>query len=179
MTEFKQDAAAPRNFRVGRKPAVLVAGAAGVAVAALAAIPALATAGSGFTPTSLSSTLFGPLNEHANKPGIWGVQLNAHGQTLVAVDKVAIAPGGQSGWHTHAGPILISITSGSVLWTDGDTCVTTQYNAGQGLVEPANHLHLVRNASPSQPAEMVGTHLRPPGSPGRVDAAAPSNNCGL
>jgi len=151
----------------------------GVALCALLAIPALATPGSGFAPTTLSSVVLGPTQEHANKPGTWGINVNAQGRTTVGVDSITVAAGGQSGWHTHAGLVLISVTSGSLLWTDGDTCQTTTYTAGQGFVEPANHLHLVRNASASATASFTGVQLRPEGSAGRIDAPAPPNNCGL
>lgn len=176
MTDFTQNAKALRKFKIDKKRTAV---AAGIALSALVAIPVLATPGSGFAPTNLSSTVFGQQHAGANKPGIWGIQMQMKGRTLVGVDKVTVAPGGQSGWHTHAGLVMISVTSGSLLWTDGDTCRTTLYNAGEGFVEPANHLHLVRNASASQGAEFTGVQLRPEGTAGRIDANAPTNNCGL
>ena len=176
MTDNTQDSKSPRMSRIGKKRAVA---AAGIALSALIAIPVLATPGSGFAPTTLSSVILGQQHAGANKPGIWGVQMQTQGRTQVGVDKITVAPGGQSGWHTHAGLVLISVTSGSLLWTDGDTCQTRVYNAGDGFIEPASHRHLVRNASASQGAEFTGVQLRPEGSPGRIDASAPTNNCGL
>ncbi|HEU4650129.1 MAG TPA: cupin domain-containing protein [Croceibacterium sp.] len=176
MTDFTQHAKRVRRISIGRKRAAV---AAAIAASALGAIPVLATPGSGFAPTNLSSVLFGQQHAGANKPGVWGIQLQTQGRTLVGVDKVTVAAGGQSGWHTHAGLVMISVTSGSLLWTDGDTCQTRLYNAGDGFIEPANHVHLVRNASASQGAEFTGVQLRPEGTPGRIDASAPSNNCGL
>jgi quercetin dioxygenase-like cupin family protein len=176
MTDCTEKSKAARTFRIGKRRA---AAAAGIALTALVALPVLATPGSGFAPSNLSSVIFGQQHAGANKPGVWGIQMQMQGRTLVGVDKVTVAAGGQSGWHTHAGLVMISVTSGSLLWTDGDTCQTTLYNAGDGFIEPANHLHLVRNASASQGAEFTGVQLRPEGSPGRIDASAPTNNCGL
>jgi hypothetical protein len=174
MTDCPQERKATRKFKIGKKQAAI---AAGVALSALTAIPVLATPGSGFAPTNLSSTIFGQQHAGASKPGIWGLQMQMNGRTLVGVDKVTVAPGGQSGWHTHAGLVMISVTSGSL--TDGETCQTRLYSAGDGFIEPAEHVHLVRNASASQGAEFTGVQLRPEGTAGRIDANAPTNNCGL
>ena len=151
----------------------------GIALTACVAIPALATQGAGFVGTTLSAAIMGPTISKADKVGAWDIEVKSRGRTLVGVDQIAVAANGQSGWHTHAGLVIISVKTGSLRWTDGDTCVTTLYNAGDSFIEPANHLHLVRNASAAQPAEFTGVQLRPEGSPGRIDAPAPSNNCGL
>jgi len=162
--------------KFGRKPRMVLAG---LALSAAIAVPVLATPGSGFTPSTLSSAILGPTLSKADKTGVWDIEVKSRGRTTVGVDSITVAPGGQSGWHTHAGLVIISVTAGSLRWTDGDNCLTKVYNAGDSFIEPSNHLHLVRNASATDGAAFTGVQLRPEGSAGRIDAAAPTNNCGL
>lgn len=151
---------------------------AGVAVAALASalvvLPALATPGSGFMPAMLSKGLFGELDVKADKTGKWDLMLKTKGATDVGVDRLTVVPGGQSGWHSHVGPTFVTVTIGQIVWTDAATCTTRTYQAGDGFVEPANGVHLVRNTSGAT-AEFVAIQMRPQGAAGRVDAPQPAN----
>lgn len=151
----------------------------GLALAGSVIAPASATPGSGFGPASVSTGKLEKSNEHGVLPGAWSLALATNGDSTVGVDQLTVAPGGYSGWHSHAGIVVITVQSGSLKWTDGETCQTTTYTAGQSFVEPANHLHYVANASGSSGATFTGVQMRPFGSPGRIDEAAPYNNCGL
>jgi quercetin dioxygenase-like cupin family protein len=60
----------------------------------------------------------------------------------------AIVPGGATfGWHSHRTPIVVAVIGGTLTLYDsnGPKCTPTRYRAGQGFIEPANHLHLARN----------------------------------
>jgi quercetin dioxygenase-like cupin family protein len=60
----------------------------------------------------------------------------------------AIAPPHTTfGWHYHRTPIVVVITAGTLTLYDssGPKCNPTRYHAGQGFIEPANHIHLARN----------------------------------
>jgi quercetin dioxygenase-like cupin family protein len=162
----------------GRKAtAMRVAAVAAVAASVFIIAPVLATPGSGFTPTPLSKGLFAPLDVKADKTDKWDLFLKTKDASDIGVDHLSIAVDGQSGWHTHAGATFITVTSGEITWIDGVMCSATIYRAGDGFVEPANHPHLVRNASGS-PAEVIAIQMRPKGTPGRIDAPQP-NNCHL
>jgi quercetin dioxygenase-like cupin family protein len=136
-------------------------------------VPVLATPGSGFGPTPLSKAAFGPLDIKADKTGKWDLFLKTKGTTDIGVDELSVAPGGFSGWHSHAGPTIVTVTSGSIVWHDSFDCSRTTYHAGQGFVEPANHAHYVENAS-EQAATFIAIQMRPTGSPGRVDEPKPA-----
>ncbi len=154
-----------------------VAAVAALAVSAGIILPALATPGSDFTPTPLSKGLFGPMDVKADKTDKWDLLLKTKDASDITVDRLSVGAGGQSGWHTHAGATFITITSGEVVWIDGLACSSTTYRAGEGFVEPANHVHLVRNASGS-PADFIAVQVRPKNSPPRIDAPKP-NSCNL
>lgn len=148
------------------------------ASAALAVIAvggaALGTPGSGFSNTPYPVGHFGSLNVKADKDGKWDLFLKTKDSTDIGVDRLTIAPGGQSGWHSHTGPVFVNVTQGSVVRLDGSQpgCPTTTYLSGHTFVEDPNLVHLIRNASTTEPAEFVAVQIRPEGAPGRVDQPA-------
>ncbi|WP_309622138.1 cupin domain-containing protein [Novosphingobium sp.] len=147
--------------------------------AIIAGSVATATAGSGFVPTSLALGHFGTLNVKADKTDKWDLYLKTKDSTDIGMDRLAVAPGGYSGWHTHAGPVFIIVKSGSVVRSviSDSGCAVTTYRAGQTFIEDANVVHTVANASNSDPAELLAMQMRPEGSPGRIDAPAPVVSC--
>jgi quercetin dioxygenase-like cupin family protein len=102
--------------------------------------------------------------------------------TDVGADRLTVAPGGVSGWHTHPSAVFVTVTSGSIVWTDGSNplCPSTTYSAGQSFIEDAYVVHNVRNASNSVGAEFIAIHLNPTGTSGpafRIDVPTVPNNC--
>ena len=51
------------------------------------------------------------------------------------------------GWHYHRTAVVLDVIAGTITLYDssGPKCTATRYHAGQGFIEPANHLHLARN----------------------------------
>lgn len=137
-------------------------------------LPALATAGSGFSRSPLSLGLFGELDVKADKTGNWDLFLKTKDATDIGVDRLTVDPGGQSGWHKHAGPTFVTVTKGQLTWVDSNDCVVRTYHEGDGFVEPANHVHRARNAT-STTIEFIAIQMRPQGSVGRIDTPAPTN----
>lgn len=93
----------------------------------------------------------------------------------IVVATLTIEPGGTSGWHTHPGPELLVVKSGTLTFYQGDdrTCEPVRYSAGQAFVW-SGALHQGRNEGP-EPVEVVVTSLNvPQGSPVREDGAAPA-----
>lgn len=68
-------------------------------------------------------------------------------------------------WHTHPGPVVVTVRSGSLIYQDakaGD-CRNRTYTAGQGFMDPGfGNVHRVI-AGPFG-AEIYGTFFLPPGS---------------
>jgi quercetin dioxygenase-like cupin family protein len=56
-------------------------------------------------------------------------------------------PGSTAGWHSHRTVLVGAVTAGTITLYDssGRKCTPHRYHAGQGFIEPANHLHLARN----------------------------------
>jgi quercetin dioxygenase-like cupin family protein len=55
--------------------------------------------------------------------------------------------GASTGWHSHRTAVVVAVTGGTLTLYDssGPKCPPHRYRAGQGFIEPANHIHLARN----------------------------------
>jgi quercetin dioxygenase-like cupin family protein len=147
-------------------------------VGALTAVPARATLSTGVTTEILSKCNFGELDISTKTdidPGVathfWKARIDTKGDTDVYVVRVTFVPGGSTGWHTHPGPSLITVVSGTLTAYDS-SCTPHVYNAGECFVDDGDHIHLVRNEG-SVPAVDIATQLVPAGFPRRTEADNP------
>jgi hypothetical protein len=86
-----------------------------------------------------------------------------------------VEPGGHSGWHTHPGPSLVLVKSGTAtVYDSGDpACTPARYPAGTGFVDAGGrHAHLVSNAGNVQ-LELIAFQMIPAGAARRIDAPDP------
>jgi mannose-6-phosphate isomerase-like protein (cupin superfamily) len=149
------------------------AGLACLAVLVVAAT-ALATASSGFSTEQLSIGRFGEIRINTSD-----VKLKTRGDSDVYVVRNTVVPGGQSGWHYHPGPSLITVVQGTATFYDGDdpTCTPRVFPAGTGVVDDAvdaSHVHLLRNEG-SGNLVTVTMQIVPAGASRRIDAPDPGN----
>ena len=150
--------------------------AAAVAALALIVTPAQATPASGFTAVQQWKGDYNPIDVKATA-GDWEVEIKTERESDVYVVRNSIAIGGQSGWHRHPGPSLITVTVGEITNYDSSDplCSPRVYRAGEGFVDSGDHAHIIRNES-GAPAETVAVQFLADGATRRIDAAAP-NNC--
>ena len=97
-------------------------------------------------------------------------------RTDVVVQSVRIEPGVSAPWHTHPGPEVGIIKSGTLTWLDGDDpkCAAKTYTAGQVVVGPG-HVHQGRNLG-AEPVEIVVSYFNvPPGGPATTPAERPAH----
>jgi quercetin dioxygenase-like cupin family protein len=87
-------------------------------------------------------------------------QIPIHGGTGVAMGLYSIAAGGQTGWRSLPGPMVLAITKGKLTLHGGEGCATKEYAAGQGATVPAG-TYLVHNTG-SEPLEFFGAFLDQP-----------------
>ena len=138
---------------------------------------AWATTGSGTTSNPIGRATFAsPIKVDRKADDLWKVRLEGKGGLDVATQVIVFQPGGQSGWHSHPGPVLISVVAGTMTFYEGDdpNCTPIVRAAGQGYVDTGDHPHIARNET-SEPAMNVVTYLLPPGAAQRVDEPAPGN----
>lgn len=95
----------------------------------------------------------------------------------VIVAKVTWQPEGTSGWHTHPGPVIVSIVEGELeLINELDRVVRT-YTAGEAFIDPGQgNVHIASNPSETDIAVAYATFLGvPDGAPATV--WVPPVNC--
>jgi quercetin dioxygenase-like cupin family protein len=132
-----------------------------VAVAAVATGAAVATLGSGFKERTVVAR--GTLAPH------FKIKLQDSSQPGdVVVQKFVLGPGGQSGWHVHPGPAVVTVKSGEFT-LDQEDCSSATYSAGQVVVEPTGQVHRVRNAGTTDLEFWVTFLDIPVGSPQRLE----------
>jgi quercetin dioxygenase-like cupin family protein len=86
-----------------------------------------------------------------------------------------VAAGGYSGWHTHPGPSVVLVKSGTATVYDGDdpTCTPVRYPAGTGFIDAGGgHVHMVRNEG-TDTLVAEAFQIIPTGDARRIDAASP------
>ena len=105
------------------------------------------------------------------------IQVNNARETVV--QQIIIAPGGNTGWHSHPGPVVVLVKSGQMSFYDSDdpTCTVRTYSAGEAFIDSGQgHVHIARNESQSQNLELWATYFDvPPGGAFRIDAPNPGN----
>jgi quercetin dioxygenase-like cupin family protein len=162
-----------------RKLAVATAILAGVSVLTIAAT-AFATPSADFSTVQLSKGRFGEIDVKTNDALPHQVKVKTKGESDVYVVENTVKPGGHSGWHTHPGPSLITIKSGTATFYDGDdpTCTPQVYPAGAGVIDPGDgHVHVLRNEG-NVDLVTVTVQILPAGAPRRIDVPDPGN-CGF
>jgi quercetin dioxygenase-like cupin family protein len=106
----------------------------------------------------------------------YDVQIKAHDNTDIVTANIEIAPGGSSGWHSHPGPVLVVVKSGTVTFYEGNdpTCSPTVHPAGTSFIEQGGDVAMARNEGELH-FTAVATFFVPAGSATRVDAPNPGN----
>ena len=151
-----------------------------LALAAMVAVGGvvMATGASGLTSTSIASGTLDPVNLNV-RTGEWGAKLRTQGQSTVAVVENRVVPGGTFGWHSHPGPSLIVVKSGTITFyhADDPTCSPDVRHAGDALVDEGTDVHVGRNEGTVDVVVIV-TRIIPVGANPRIDEPA-SPFCGF
>jgi quercetin dioxygenase-like cupin family protein len=133
-----------------------------------------ATTGTGFSSENLGRATLGPFRivlEPEPDP------LSAD-TTDVTMHKVSMDVGGNSGWHVHPGPTFGVVTQGEVEFTrlTKEGCVKQVFGPGEGFLEPANEVHIARNAG-EEPLVIYLTRLNIPVGGATTDSSPEEPNC--
>ena len=97
------------------------------------------------------------------------INWQSKGSVDVANVTVNVAPGGDSGWHTHPGIVFVTVKSGTITFYN-QTCVGTVHAAGTSFTEAnGNGPGMARNESTTVPVELVVTYVVPTGAALRID----------
>lgn len=82
-------------------------------------------------------------------------------------------------WHTHPGPAVVTVVSGSLIYerADGGQCQQTTYAAGSGFVDPGfGHVHRALPGAAGF-ADFYVTYILPRGSESHLIPTAKPTEC--
>jgi quercetin dioxygenase-like cupin family protein len=155
----------------------LMAAAASVALFAVAITQAEPP--NGVTPTILARGTYDSFNVRSNPQGtIADFRAHSTDPIDIIVRQHDYAPHSTTGWHTHPGPVFITVTKGSLTYYElDDPCTPHVVTAGHGFVD-SGHGHVVLNTS-DQPAQDISVITAPINNGAfRTNIDPPNVNCG-
>lgn len=163
-----------------RRMRFFAAAVAAVAVVALTAFGAvtLASPPSGVTPTLLARGTYDAFHKvKSDRKGPVEFEAKAKAPMDVVVRRHDYAVNSHTGWHSHPGPVFITVTQGALTYYEYDdpTCTPHVVTAGRGFVDDGRG-HIVRNES-GAPAQDVSVIVAPVGGAFRSELAAPGPHC--
>ena len=151
-----------------------------IVLATFTAVPARATTGCGTTNTNLLSPVTagffpdGLLKLMCNEIRDlgWKFKMDVKGDSDLYVTQVNFDPGGQTGWHSHPGPSLITVIEGT-LTVYHDDCTFETYSAGESFTDlGCGDIHNVRNEGATGAID-VAVQIVPHGAARRDDKPDP------
>ena len=148
--------------------AVAVACASGVI-----ALKAWATPGSGIGTMIVSGPT--PLDaiDVRTESDINEIEIKTKGVSDLWVVHNTIAPGGHTGWHSHPGPSIISVVSGTATEYHSDDPSTPHVHpAGTSFVDDGLGSHILKNEGTTN-LVTVAVQFLPRGATRRIDQPAP------
>lgn len=113
------------------------------------------------------------------KRAVWLSQQRTKGPSDLYVQSNVWQVGGSTGWHTHPGHSLVTVTAGAITNYDSDdpSCTGKVYTVGMTFVDHGgDHAHLVRNEG-FVVATTTAVQLIPADAVRRVDVAEGNPGC--
>jgi len=159
--------------RANRWKRLLGAVVAACAIGGIAVGIVRATPGHGITTTIIAGPSLLDDVQVVNQTPDHGVMIKTRGQSDVYVVFNRIAPGGDTGWHSHPGPSVVSVVSGQASELRSDSPDVTVHSAGTAFMdEGGDHAHNIVNKGDTD-LVLVAFQILPQGAPRRIDEPAP------
>src|SRR3954454_3376230 len=106
----------------------------------------MASPPSGVTPTVLARGTYDAFKVRSSPSSPVDFKAKAKAPIDMVVRQHVYAPGSSTGWHTHPGPVFITVVEGHVTFYERDdsTCTPKVVGPGEGYVD-TGHGHIGRN----------------------------------
>lgn len=135
-------------------------------------------------PPPLKVELITPISEFTDDVSIqvrnqfWGRGtdvMNLGDASNIVVARVTIQPKAVFPWHTHPGPVLITVVEGDFVYVLADDCFDRLYPTGTAVVDEGfGNVHTAYNPNESGETVVIATFLGvPPGGPLTILADGP------
>jgi quercetin dioxygenase-like cupin family protein len=129
------------------------------------------------TPTPISIEVLTPRAAFTDDVSLQAnLKLDGHGSKVikssnasrVVTTKVTMQPGAQVPWHTHHGPVFITIGQGELTYVSSDDCVSRVYPAETAFVERGHgHVQMIQSTGEG-PAVFLATFFEVPEGTGPI-----------
>jgi quercetin dioxygenase-like cupin family protein len=171
-----------KRYRIRILAAIAAVGA--LVATALVVVPAVATPPSPeATTTPIGMGRFTNIDTNVKTdidPGtptkFWRARIKTKRSSDLYVLQNTIPPGKTFGWHSHPGPSLVIVKSGTATFylAADPTCTPHVVPAGSGFVDQGHDVHVVRNQGSTDLVTVV-VSLVPAGFDRRIDEPSPGN----
>ena len=108
------------------------------------------------------------------------IKLQSQGPMEQAVQRIVAVPGATFGWHSHPGPTIVTVLTGTLSFYHAEDCMhRIDYTAGQSFSNLPDEIHLARNEG-SVDLVVYATYFVPltsPPLPLRIDQPSPGQDC--
>ncbi|PFG41551.1 quercetin dioxygenase-like cupin family protein [Isoptericola jiangsuensis] len=82
------------------------------------------------------------------------IRLRDAGNVVVA--RLTVQPGARFPWHTHPGPVVVSVVGGDLVYQQATDCVQRRYATSEAFVDPGDKIHTAWNPG-DEPTVLVAT----------------------
>jgi quercetin dioxygenase-like cupin family protein len=103
------------------------------------------------------------------------LNLHVEGPSDVLQSLLVFQPGGDTGWHTHPGPVVVVVKTGALTEYHSNGCVTV-HPAGSVFFETKEEVHRAVNQTGGV-AEVYATFISPTGAQPLIPASDPGAVC--
>jgi quercetin dioxygenase-like cupin family protein len=98
-------------------------------------------------------------------------------RTLVA--RFTVQPGAKFPWHSHAGPVIVNVTQGELVYVGAEDCVKRSYSAGTAFVDAGHgHAHTAFNPT-DKVTVLVATFFEAPAAGSLLIPADAPGDCAV
>jgi quercetin dioxygenase-like cupin family protein len=102
--------------------------------------------------------------------------VNTKDPSRTVVARITVQPGAQFPWHSHAGPVVVNVTSGELVYVAAEDCVERAYPAGTAFVDPGHgHVHTAFNPTGEETVFVATFFESPEQGPLLIPAQAPGD----
>ena len=106
------------------------------------------------------------------------VRLDTKGPIEVVRPRIVANPGATFGWHSHSGPTVVTIQSGTMSFYHAEHCTDEiNYEPGDSFSNLPHEIHLARNESTTEILVVYATYFQPVGAPIRISQPSPGTEC--
>jgi quercetin dioxygenase-like cupin family protein len=106
------------------------------------------------------------------------VQLKTKAPIDVANQRIVAVPGATFGWHSHPGPTIVTVLSGTLSFYHAENCTERiNYGPGQSFSNLPDEIHLARNEGDTTLVVYAVYFVPSTAGPLRIDQPSPGAGC--